>query len=215
VAANPAEILAGLGVLAARLQPLGLPLGAPLGLAGLAALTVATRRRRPLAAAGLAAVGALCAVALRGPISAHLGVSLAPAAAILASAGAVAGALVPSAFPFAAAALPGALAGAELPLAGRAALGAAAGALGAGVVGLLLSRLVTAAASSLAGGLALGLGLLAAFRESPLARELAGRPAALAGFALVAGIAGAALQLSRPAATTRGGPAARSPGSLP
>ncbi|MFL5366603.1 MAG: hypothetical protein ACJ781_14115, partial [Myxococcales bacterium] len=90
----------------------------------------------------------------------------------------------------------------------------AAGALAAGLVGLLLARVVSAAAAGLGGAFALGLGLLACFAETPLARELAGRPAALVGFALVLGIAGAALQLSA-AAMSRGGRAARSPESPP
>lgn len=214
MAAGPTEILAGLGALAARIQPLGLALGAPLAAAGLAALTIGTRHRRVLAVAGLGAVGALAGAALSDLVAAHLGVSAGPAVVVLAGAGGVAGALVPAAFPFAAAALPGAIAGAQLPLAGRAAFGAAAGALAAGIVGLLLSRVVVAAAASLAGAVAVGLGLLACLRESPLARELVTRPAAVAGFALVAAIAGAALQLSTPA-TSPAAPAARSPGSPP
>jgi hypothetical protein len=213
--AGPAEILEGLGALAARVVPLGRTLGVPLALAGLAALVAGTRHRRVLAVVGLAVAGALCAVALRATLHAHLGLSPVAGAAALAAAGALAGVLVPAAFPFAAAALPGGLAGAALPIGGRAAFGAAAGALAAGLVGLFLSRLVSAAAASLAGGIALGLGLLACFRESPLARDLAGRPAALAGFAVVLGIAGAALQLGRPAARSPGGPGARSPGSPP
>ncbi len=138
MAAGPTEILAGLGALAARIQPLGLALGAPLAAAGLAALTIGTRHRRVLAVAGLGAVGALAGAALSDLVAAHLGVSAGPAVVVLAGAGGVAGALVPAAFPFAAAALPGAIAGAQLPLAGRAAFGAAAGALAAGIVGLLL-----------------------------------------------------------------------------
>jgi hypothetical protein len=215
VATGPSEILAGVGVLAARIQPLGLALGAPLAAVGLAALTVGTRHRRMLATVGGAAVGALAASALREPLAAHLGVSAGAAAGALAVAGALAGALFPPAFPFAVAALPGALAGAQLPLGGRAAFGAAAGALACGIVGLLLSRVVSAVAAALGGALALALGLLACLRESPLARELAGRPAAIVGFVLVLGIAGAAFQLSGVAATSRAGPAARSPGSPP
>jgi hypothetical protein len=89
------------------------------------------------------------------------------------------------------------------------------GALVAGVVGLLLARFVTAVAAALVGAVALTLGLVACLAASPIVRELAERPAALAGFAVVLGIAGAALQLSRPAATSPAAPAARSPGSLP
>jgi hypothetical protein len=210
-----AEILAGLADLAARVLPLGLALGAPLALAGLAALVAGTRRRRPLAVLGLAAVGALAGVVLRGLLAAHLGLSAGAAVATLAAAGALAGGLAPAALPFAVAALPGALAGAQLPLGGRAAYGAAAGALAAGIVGLLLARVVVAAAAGLGGGLALALGLLASFHGDPLARELAGRPAIVVGFALVLGIAGAALQLSAGGATSRGDPGARSPVSQP
>lgn len=209
-----AELFAALADLAERVLAAGLPLGLPLVAAGLAALTVGTRRRRALAVGGLAAVGALAAVALRGLLAAHLGLSLVPAAAGLALAGAVLGGVMPGAFPFAAAALPGAVAGAQLPLAGRAAMGAAAGALVAGLLGLALARIVAAVAASLGGALLLALGLLGCFRATPLALELAGRPAAVAGFALVVGIAGAALQLSWPP-TSPEGRGARSPESPP
>jgi hypothetical protein len=159
-------------------------------------------------------VGALAAYLLRRPIGAHLGLSPGVAAAAFAAAGAIGGSLAPGALPFGLAALPGALAGSHLPLGGRAEVGAAAGALAAGIVGLLLARVVTAAAAGLGGGLALALGLLGCLRGEPLARELAGRPAVVLGFALVVGIAGAALQLAGAgAATSPGGPAARSPGS--
>lgn len=209
-----AAILGGVGALAARAQPLGLALGAPLVLAGLAALVAGTRHRRALAVAGVAALGALAAVLLRGLLQAHLGLSPLAAVAAFAAAGALAGALAPAALPFLAGALPGAVAGAALPLGGRSEYGAAAGALAAGIVALLLARVVAAAAAGLGGGLALGIGLLACFPRDPLARELAGRPAVVAGFALILGIAGAALQLAAPA-TTPAGPAARSPGSPP
>lgn len=215
MAIGPAEILAGANALAALVQPLGLYLGVPLAAGGAAALVAGARHRRILAVAGLAAVGALASAALRTPLSAHLGLSAPVGAALLGGAGALAGLLLPAAFPFGAAALPGALAGLLVPLGGRPAAGAAAGALLAGIFGLLLGRVVSATAAALGGAFALGLGLLACFRESPLARELAGRPAALLGFALVVGIAGAALQLSRPPATSPAAPAARSPGSPP
>lgn len=212
-----AAILSGVARLAGGALPLGLSLGVPLSLAGFAALVAGTRRGRPLAVVGLAALGALGAVLLRGPLSAHLGLGATAAAGALAAAGAVAGALAPAVLPFCLAAVPGALAGANLPLGGRAAYGAAAGALAAGLVGLLLARVVTAAAAGLGGGLALGLGLLACFDQDPLARELAGRPAVVVGFALVVGIAGAALQLSRAPGGARSpeAPGARSPGSPP
>jgi hypothetical protein len=122
---------------------------------------------------------------------------------------AVAGFALPAVFPFAAAALPCAWLGGQVPLAGRAAFGAAAGALLGGLLGLAFARLVASAVAALAGGLLLALGLLAVFGETPLARELAVRPAAVVGFALVVGIAGAVLQLSR----SPEAPAARSPES--
>ena len=209
------EVLAAVGTLAARARDAGLGAGIPLCLVGAVALTVAARRRRPLAVVGLAGVGALAALLLRGPLAFHLGLSAGPAAAALAAAGAIAGALFPEAFPFAAAALVGAVAGTSIPLGGRTALGGAAAARVAGLLGLALARYVAATAASLAGGLLLGLGLVASFARLPLARELAGRPAAILGFALVAGIAGAAFQLSAGGASPREGPAARSPGSPP
>jgi len=210
-ASRLSDLFAGLGALAAAVLPLGAAAGAALALAGLLALTVATRWRLPFAVAGGAGVGLLAALALRGWLVAHLAVSPLVATLMLAAAGALGCAASPGAFPFAAAALPGALLGAEVPLAGRSVLGAAAGALIAGVAGLALARIVSAAFASLAGGLLLGLGLVAAFGRTPLARELAGRPAVIAGFALVLAIAGAAFQLS----TTREESGARSPVSPP
>jgi hypothetical protein len=82
------------------------------------------------------------------------------------------------------------------------------------VVGLLLARFVTAAAAALLGAVALALGLVASFGQGAIVRELAERPAAVAGFVVILAIAGAALQLSRPA-TSPAAPGARSPGSLP
>lgn len=212
-----AAILSGVARLAGGAQALGLAVGAPLSLAGLVALVAGTRRRRPLAAVGLAGCGALAAVLLRGPLSAHLGLGEVAAAGALGAAGLVGGAMAPASLPFFLAAVPGALAGANLPLGGRAAYGAAAGALAAGLIGLLLARVVTATAAGLGGGLALALGLLACFDQAPLARELAGRPAVVVGFALVVGIAGAALQLSQAPGGARSpeDPGARSPGSPP
>jgi hypothetical protein len=205
------ELFGGIRALAGAVLPLGAPAGAALALAGLVALTVATRRRRILAAAGGAAVGALAALALRGWLSDHLAMRSAASVPALAAAGALGCAAIPWAFPFAAAALPGALLGALVPLAGRPELGAGIAAAIAGVLGLTLARLVSAAFASLCGGLLLALGLLAAFGRTPLARELADRPAAVAAFALVFGVAGAVFQLSRSPAA----PADRSPVSPP
>jgi hypothetical protein len=210
-ASRLSELLAGLAALAGAVLPLGTAAGSALALTGVVALTVATRWRRPLAVGGGTVVGVLAALALRGWLVEHLAASPLAATLVLAAAGAVGCAAIPAAFPFAAAALPGALLGAEVPLAGRSVLGAAAGALLAGVVGLALARFVSAAFASLVGGVLLGLGLVASFGRTPLARELAGRPAANAGLALVLAIAGAAFQL----ATTREDSGARSPVSPP
>jgi hypothetical protein len=209
-----AEIFAGVAALAARAQALGLPLGAPLVAVGVGAAVAGTRLRRVLGAAGLAGVGALAGFVLRGLIAAHLGVSTATGVAILAGVGAVGGALAPGALPFAVAALPGAIVGTGLPLGGRPEYGAAAGALAAGLVGLLLARVVTAAVAGLAGALAVALGALACFPRDALARELALHPAVVIGFTIVVGIAGAALQLAG-APTSPAAPAARSPESPP
>jgi hypothetical protein len=203
------EVLAAIAALASRSARAGLTAGIPLVLAGLLALTVATRGRRILALVGVAGLGAAAAALLRGQISVHLGLSFGPAAALLAGVGAAVGALFPAAFSFGAAALLGALLGPLIPLGGRPALGAAAAGLAAGLIGLALARAVAATVASLAGGLLLALGLVASFAARPIARELAGRPAVLLGFALVAGIAGAAFQISSP----RAGPGARSRGS--
>jgi hypothetical protein len=204
-----AELFEGVAALAGALVPLGPVAGVPLAVVGVVALTLATRRRRPLAICGMAAVGALAALAVRGLAADHLGLSAGPTVIVLALAGAAAGAVAPAAFPFAATALPGALLGAQVPLAGRSAFGAAAAGLLGGVVGLAFARLVAAAFASLCGGLLVALGVLAAFGRTPLARELAGRPAAVAGVALVLAVAGVAFQ----GATSREDPAARSPGS--
>jgi hypothetical protein len=213
--ARAAELFEGIAAVAGALVPLGPVAGVPLVAAGLVALTVATRHRRALATCGTAALGALAAVALRGALAAHLGLSVTPAAILLALGGGLAGAAAPAAFPFAAAALPGALLGAQVPLAGRSVLGAAAGGVLSGLVGLAFGRLVAAAFASACGGLLVALGLLASFARAPLARELAGRPAAVAGLALVLAVAGVAFQAAAPPATSRGDPAARSPGSPP
>jgi hypothetical protein len=205
------DALAAVAALAARAAELGPVAGVPLCVVGTVALTVAARRRVPLAALGLAGVGAAAAVLFRRAIAVHLGLSVGPAAALLAAIGGLAGAFLPPAFPFAAAALVGAAAGSFVPLGGHSAIGAAAAGLVAGFLGLALARVVAAATASLAGGLLLALGLVASFAHRPDVRGLAGRPAVLLGFALVAGIAGAAFQIASP----RAGPGARSPGSPP
>jgi hypothetical protein len=215
VAASIAGLFEGVAALAATLVPLGPAAGVPLAVMGALGLTVATRWRRPLAIAGGAAIGALAALALRGLAAAHLGLSAGATALLLGGAGAAAGAALPGAFPFAAAALPGALLGAQVPLAGRSALGAAAGGLVLGLLGLAFGRLVAAAFASACGALLLALGVVASFGRTEAARELAGRPAALVGAALVLAIAGVARQATGAGTTTPVAPAARSPGSPP
>jgi hypothetical protein len=206
-----ADLLAGVALLAGRAEALGLGAGAGLAAVGLLALTVGTRQRLVLGVVGGALLGALVAVAAREPLGLHVGASPLTAALALAFAGAVLCGLVPAALAFGVAALPGAVLAAQVPLAGSYALGAAVGGVVAGVLGLVGARSVTAAFAGLAGGLLLALGLLAAGGASPLAHELARRPALIVGFALVTGVAGAALQLAR----TPEAPGARSQGSPP
>lgn len=185
----------------------GLAGGIALTLAGLAALTVADRLRRPTAALGGALTGALAAVALRGFLATRVGVPPAVAMGVAAAAGGLAGALSPALFPAAAGALAGALVGVHVPLAGRAELGAAAAGVIGAALALLGARAVTVGLAVTAGGLALGAGLLALGGAHPVAVELASRPFPLLGFALVVAIAGGAFQLSREA-PDRGGAAA-------
>jgi hypothetical protein len=109
----------------------------------------------------------------------------------------------PPLYPVAVGALPGALLGVHVPVGGRPAFGAAAGGLAAGLVALVFGRGVSVLFASLAGGLCVALGAMAVFGRQPLAAELAARPFALLGLALVLGVAGAAFQLSRGEAVPR------------
>jgi hypothetical protein len=202
------DALAALGRWAGWARGAGPIAGALLALAGLLALTLALRAPRPLAAAGGALVGALAGLAVRGPLALHLGLSAPAAAAAGAAVAAAACGLLPPLFPFAAGALPGALLGLHAPVGGRAALGAAVGALVAGVIALVFARPVTALVAGLAGGLVAAGGALALLGARPLGAELAARPFALLGFAIVTGIAGAAFQLA--GGEPRGG--SRAPG---
>ena len=196
-AARLSEAVAALGGAAAALSPHGPWAGALVTGPGVVALVAGARHARALALWGGAAVGALAALALHRPIQAHLGLSPTTAAWALGAAGAVLCGAFPGAFPLAAGALPGAVIGAGVALGGRPALGAAAGAVAGGVAGMAAARLVTAAFAALVGGVLTVLGLSAALASFPLARELAGRPFALAAVALVLGIAGAAFQSGR------------------
>lgn len=207
--AAPVERLAdGLGALVRLVlvaRAFGVLAGIALALAGVAALTLADRFRRPTAALGGALTGALGGLALRALLAGRLDLSPALAAGVAAAAVGLAGALVPAAFPAAAGALAGGLIGVHVPLAGRAELGAAAAGLVGAALALLGARAVTVGLAVSAGGVALGAGLLALGGAHPLAVELAGRPFPLLGFALVAAVAGGAFQLSREAPARGGG----------
>ncbi len=200
IASAPARLADALSALERSVNavlPLGAAAGVLLAAVGIAALTVATRHRLTLAVVGGAALGALAALTLSGALRLHLGIPPLASAAVGAVVGAAACGLFPSMLPLGVGALLGALLGASFPVGGRAAVGQAAAALGLGFVALLWAREVAAAFASLAGGLLLGAGLLATFGAHPLARELAGHPFALLAFAVVTGVAGAALQSGR------------------
>lgn len=199
VSGRIADAVAGLGAAAGAVRALGPWTGALLVLVGAAALTLPARSRQGLGVLGGVALGAVAALAARGWIAAHLGLSPAPAALLGAAAGAAAGGAWPKAFPFAAGAVPGAVLGAGVPLSGRAILGAAAGAAIGGVVGLAAGRPAAIALASLAGGALVAVGGVALLGARPLAAELAARPFALAAIAVVLGVAGAAYQIARDA----------------
>lgn len=197
---SAAEGLAALVRLVLLARGLGLAAGVALVVAGLGLLVLAERLRRPTAALGGALVAALALHLVRGllaPWLTRLGLSPATGAALAAAAGGVAAGLFPPLFPAGAGALAGALLGVHLPLAGRAALGAGAAAVAGAALSLLGARAVTICLAVATGGLALGAGLLALGGAHPLAAEVALRPFALVGFALVAAVAGGAYQLAR------------------
>jgi hypothetical protein len=205
-ASRVADAIAALGSAAEAARPLGVVGGALLVAAGLVALTVASRFRRALAVVGGAGVGALAAVAFRGFVAAHLGLSPVLTVALGAAAGGVGCGIYPLAFPIAAAALPGALLGYTVPLMGRALLGAAAGGLIGGVIGAGFARAVAAAFASVLGGAALAIGLVLVFGAWPHVQALAVRPITLAAVTLVAAVAGAAFQIGRGAGRRDGRP---------
>lgn len=191
---------------AAALRPIGTWGGMLVAAAGVAALTVGARHARVVAVWGGAAAGALAVLALHRPIEAHLGLSPAVAACAGGAAMAVACGVFPGVFPLAAGALIGAFLVGEV-LGDLVSIGA--GALVGGLGGVALGCRVTAAFASFVGGVLSALGLTAAFASVPLAREIGARPFALAGMALVLGIAGTAYQAGRPALAPP--PAPRSP----
>jgi hypothetical protein len=161
---------------------------------GAVLLAAADRLRRPVALLGGAAVGALAAHAARAALPGALSpAGWAWVAAILCGGGA---ALAPAAFPALAGALAGALLGAHVPVAGKPALGAfIAAAVGAALFSVG-ARTVAAVLASVAGGLAVGVGLVVLAGGREIGVELATSPFVLLGIAVVLGIAGAAFQLA-------------------
>lgn len=210
IAGAIADAVAGLGAAADAVRVRGAWAGVLLVVLGAAALTVPARSRRALAVVGGFALGGLAALAARGWISAHVGISPWISAAVAAVAGAAIGGGWPRAFPFVAGAVPGAVIGSGVPLAGRALLGAAAGAAVGGVVGLAAGRAAVTVALSLVGGALVAVGGVALLGARPFAEQLAARPFALAALAVVLGVAGAAYQLSR-RREERGAPRAERP----
>jgi hypothetical protein len=195
-AARLGDAIGALSDAVAALRPIGPWCGWLLAAAGIAALTVGARHARAVAVWGGAAVGALALLALHRPIEAHLGLSPSVASCAGGAAMALACGVFPGAFPFAAGALAGAFLGAGVM---GDMIGVGVGALVGGFAGVATGRRVTAAFASFAGGVLAVVGLSAAFTWLPLAREIGGRPFALAGMAIVLGIAGTAYQAGRPA----------------
>lgn len=186
--------LAALARLVARLRGMGPLVGAGLAVVGVALLAAADRLRRPVAFLGGAVAGALAVMAARALVPG----SLASAAWGWGVAGVcgAASAAAPALFPALVGALVGALMGVHVPLAGRPAVGGVIAAMvGAGLLAVG-ARSVAAILASLAGGLALGIGLVTLAGGQEIAAEVAARPLALLGFAVVTGVAGAAFQLS-------------------
>ncbi|HYD43431.1 MAG TPA: hypothetical protein VEB43_21545 [Anaeromyxobacter sp.] len=186
--------LTALSGLAARLRGGGPFVGVLLVGCGAVLLAAADRLRRPVALLGGAAVGALAAHAARGILPGALSpAGWAWVAAILCGGGA---ALAPPAFPALAGALAGGLLGAHVPVAGKPALGAfIAAAVGAAFLSVG-ARSVAAVLASVAGGLAVGVGLVVLAGGREIGVELATSPFVLLGIAVVLGIAGAAFQLA-------------------
>jgi hypothetical protein len=186
-------LLSALVRLIAWVRGLGPLVGGAVALVGAVLLTAADRLRRPVAALGGAAVGALAARAAEPLLPGAL--SLAGWSWILATVGAGVAGLAPILFPALVGALVGALLGVHVPVAGKAALGAAlAGAVGAALLAMG-ARSAAVILACLGGGLMLGAGLVTLAGGHELAAELAARPMVLLGLAVVLGVAGAAFQL--------------------
>ncbi len=187
--------------LVARLRGTGVLGGAGLIAVGVGLLAASDRLRRPVAFLGGAAIGALAVIAFRSLVPG----SLSSAAWGWAAAGVcgAASAAAPPVFPALAGGLVGALMGVHVPVLGRPLVGAfIAGAVGAALLAVS-ARAVAAILASLAGGLALGIGLVTLSGGREIAAELAARPMVLLGFAVVTGVAGAAFQLSAERARQR------------
>jgi hypothetical protein len=173
-------------------------LGVLLALAGLVALTVGARWRRPGAAAGGAVVGALCGLALHPVVASRIGgVDRVTTVALGAAVVGAGGLLAPFVFPFVAGALPGALLARHVPIAGSGLYGLAIGALVGGVLGLVFADTVAALVASSVGAVLLGGALLALLRANPITAELAGRPFLILAWIAVLAVAGAAFQRGR------------------
>jgi hypothetical protein len=179
--------------LTAWLRSSGALAGVALVVGGLLALLAADRLRRPVAFLGGAGVGALAALSAGSSLPAAFSVT--SWAWLAAAVAGVASAIAPPLFSALAGALVGAHLGSHVAVAGRPAIGTAiAAAVGAALL-LVGARSAAAVLASLAGGLALGVGLLALAGGRPIAAEVAARPVVLLAFAVVTGIAGAAYQL--------------------
>jgi hypothetical protein len=186
--------VAALGRLVAWTRDLGPVAGAVVALAGLVLLTGGRRLRRPVAALGGAAVGALGAMAL-GPVLPEL-LSASGWAWLGAGLCGAASAAAPLLFPALAGCLVGGVLGARVPVGGLRWVGAAvAAAVGAALLSVG-ARSATALLAALAGGLAVGLGLVTLGGERALAVQVAARPLVLLGVALVLAVGGTVFQLS-------------------
>ena len=177
--------------------------------AGILVLLAGARARRPVAALGAAAVGAIAAGVLGGPAARALAISPSLLAATAAGVAGAAAAVVPQVFPAFAGALPGALVAEVFAPAGRhlevLAVGAALGAVG----GFLLARLVASLAAASAGAVAVAVGGAGALRATAPGKALLDHPVAILAVAVLLGVAGAAFQYPR--AWGRGDAGAKSP----
>jgi hypothetical protein len=206
-------VLAALGRGALVARALSPWIGAALALAGVAALAVGARWRRPIAGVGGAIVGALSGLALHPLVQARIGgldrtTTIGLGAAVVGGAGLFA----PVVFPLVAGALPGALLARHVPVAGSGLYGGAIGALVGGALALAFADTVAALVASSLGAVLLGGALLALLRARPMTAELTARPFLLLAWIAILAIAGAAFQRGR-AWQAGGGPRARRDGT--